>query len=178
MKQTIIFLDFDGVLNSVRSAIAENHYVTALKAKRTMLMGGHGSGFDRVAVNLIYRLIEQTDGYVVVSSAWRKIMSLRDIRTMFHTEFGWPDGDDERIISMTGSSSTGFRGDEIQNWIDEHATGISNFRYIIIDDGGDFYDHQHKRLIQTDPYEGLLYRDYTKALHLFGLSVDPDKEWL
>lgn len=179
MKQKIIFLDFDGVLNSVRSAIADGHYITTLNAKNSILMGTPTSGFDRIAVNLIHSLMKRTGAYIVVSSAWRKTFSLRDIREIFHNEFGWSHEEvTESIIGVTGISDSQSRGDEIQNWIDEHTVGINNFQYIIIDDGYDFHDHQYKRLVQTDPYEGFLYKDYVKALGLFGLERDVDAEWL
>lgn len=179
MKQKIIFLDFDGVLNSVRSVVADKKCVNALNAKHAIL-AGHTitSGFDPIAVKLIWRIMEQTDAFIVVSSAWRKTINLSDIRNIFHTEFGWPDGGDERIIGVTGRRDNGFRGHEVQDWIDNHTVGIRNFQYIIIDDSGDFHDHQFKRFVQTDPYNGLSYEDYKKALQLFNVEPDEHGEWL
>mgnify|MGYP000937116832 CR=1 FL=1 len=176
MKQKIIFLDFDGVLNSVRSVTAEQNLVNAVRAKYDILAGKPiASGFDPIAVKLMWQLIIKTDSYVVVSSAWRKAISLSDIRNIFHHEFGWPSDDaNERIIGVTGRRGDGHRGREIQQWIDDHTVGIANFKYIIIDDSYDFLDHQHKRFIQTDPYEGFLYRDYTKAMDLMDGVVDEE----
>lgn len=174
MKRKIIFLDFDGVINSVRSVVADQKCVNALNAKHAILAGHKiASGFDPVAVKLIWQIIQKTDAYIVVSSAWRKAISLNDIREIFRTEFDWPSGDDERIIGVTGRHDNGFRGDEIQDWIDNHTVGISNFQYIIVDDSYDFHDHQHRRLIQTNPYNGFSYEDYGKALQLFGADEDP-----
>lgn len=176
MKQKIIFLDFDGVLNSVRSVTADKKIINAFQVKHIMLRGDKfTSGFDPVAVKLMWRLIEQTDAYVVVSSAWRKAISLRDIRDIFHGEFGWPEGDAERIIGTTGKRDNGHRGTEVQDWIDDHTVGIKNFQYIIIDDSYDFHDHQMHRFIQTDPYEGFLYKDYTKAMELFGTELEEER---
>ncbi len=174
MKQKIIFLDFDGVLNSVRSVVADQKCVNALQAKHTILAGHTiASGFDPVAVKLIWQIMQKTDAFIVVSSAWRKAINLRDIRNIFHTEFSWPDGDSERIIGVTGRRDNGFRGSEVQDWIDEHTVGIQNFQYIIVDDSYDFHDHQMKRFIQTCPYNGFSYQDYCKALELFGSEEDP-----
>lgn len=170
MKRRVIFLDFDGVLNSVRNAVADGCIINAGKAKKNALLGHKVySGFDPVAVALVYRFIVQADAYVVVSSAWRKTFSLAALRDMFVDEFGW---DASRIIDMTGSNNTsyGIRGHEVQQWIDDNTAGIRNFQYIIIDDNSDFLDHQMKYLIKTDPYEGLLYRDYCKALKLFNIE--------
>lgn len=177
MKQKIIFLDFDGVLNSVRSVTADQKCVNALRVKHDRL-AGHGivSGFDPVAVKLMWQLIVKTDSYVVVSSAWRKAISIADIRDIFHSEFGWPSSEtEERIIGVTGRRDNGHRGSEIQDWIDNHTVGIANFKYIIIDDSYDFHDHQYKRFIQTDPYEGFLYRDYEKAMNLMDGTLDEEQ---
>lgn len=174
MKKKIIFLDFDGVLNSVRSVVADQKCINALNAKHAILAGHTiASGFDPVAVKLIRQIINKTDAYIVVSSAWRKAISLGDIRQIFHTEFGWPDGEEERIIGVTGRRDNGHRGSEIQDWIDDHTVGITNFQYIIVDDSYDFHDHQMKRFIQTDPYNGFSYQDYCNALELFGGEQDP-----
>lgn len=169
----IIFLDFDGVLNSVRSVVADQKCVNAVRVKYDILAGHKiHSGFDPIAVKLIKEIVRRTGARIVVSSAWRKAISLRDIRDIFHGEFGWPDGDDELIIATTGSSDNGHRGTEIQNWIDAYTVDVRNFQYIIIDDSYDFHDHQMKRFIQTDPYNGISYQDYSKALTLFGAEQD------
>ncbi|QDJ96453.1 hypothetical protein Xoosp13_267 [Xanthomonas phage Xoo-sp13] len=174
MKKKIIFLDFDGVINSVRSVVADQKCVNALQAKHAILAGHKiASGFDPVAVKLIWQICNKLDAYIVVSSAWRKAININDIRKIFHTEFGWSSGPDERIIGVTGRHDNGFRGDEIQAWIDSHTVGITNFQYIIVDDSYDFHDHQHKRFIQTDPYNGFSYENYSKALELFGSEEDP-----
>lgn len=169
----IIFLDFDGVLNSVRSVVADQKCINAVKVKYDLLADKQiTTGFDPVAVKLIAEIVRRTGARIIVSSAWRKAISLRDIRDMFHREFNWPDGEDELIIGVTGSVDNGHRGTEIQNWIDEHAVGVRNFQYIIVDDSYDFHDHQMKRFIQTDPYNGMSYQDYSKALELFGAEQD------
>lgn len=174
MKNKIIFLDFDGVINSVRSVVADQKCVNALNAKHAILAGNTiVSGFDPVAVKLIQQIMRKTDAYIVVSSAWRRAITLNDIRQIFHTEFGWPGGEDERIIGVTGRRDDGHRGTEIQEWIDDHTVGIRNFQYIIVDDSYDFHDYQHKRFIQTDPYNGFSYEDYGKALELLGAEEDP-----
>lgn len=176
MKRKIVFLDFDGVLNSVRSVTADQKIVNAVRAKHDLLAGNPiTSGFDPVAVRLVWQLLVKTDSYVVVSSAWRKAINLKDIREIFHKEFGWPSDDaSERIIGVTGSRDNGHRGSEIADWINDHTVGIANFKYIIIDDSYDFFDDQHKRFIQTDPYEGFLYRDYTKAMELMDGILDEE----
>lgn len=168
MKPRIIFLDFDGVLNSVRTCAAEERSIRTTHVQMDVTMGRTvDSGFDPIAVKLLWNVLMKTDSYIVVSSSWRYNLNLAAIRTIFSSQFGWPSGAEQRIIGVTGRSEKGRRGTDIQNWIDDHTVGIRNFRYIIIDDSGDMLDHQFPRLVQTDGYEGFLYRDYKKCLNLF-----------
>lgn len=179
MKPRIIFLDFDGVLNSVRNATADGYVINAGKVKMELVRGGRAitTGFDPVAVKLMWKLAQRADAYFIISSAWRISMSLRDIREMFHYEFGWPiDDENQRILGKTPQHTDSYkmRGNEIQEWIDNHTTGIRNFQYAIIDDSYDMLDWQMKRFVQTDPYEGFLYKDYTAALALFDLDCEEE----
>ncbi len=168
MKKNIVFLDFDGVLNSIRTTVADQKLVRSFQVSESVKKGNRiSSGFDPVAVKLIWRLLELNDAYVVVSSAWRHENNLASLRSIFSGEFGWPSGAEQRIIGMTGHHSTAHRGTEIQNWIDDHTVGVTNFNYVIIDDSSDMLDHQREHFVQTDAREGFLYKDYKKALGIF-----------
>ena len=171
MKHRIIFLDFDGVLNSVRTATAEQRVQRTTHVQHNVTMGRKvDSGFDIIAVKLLWRIIEKTDAYIVISSSWRKNLNLASLRAIFSSEFDWPSGAEQRIIGVTGGSARGHRGTEIQNWIDDHTVGIKNFQYVILDDSADMLDHQFPRFVQTDAYEGFLYKDYKKVLALFQID--------
>lgn len=168
----IIFLDFDGVLNSTRTHLARQRIVNSGKVQqRFMTHGEVDSGFDTVAVGLLRRIVDDLNVGIVISSSWRYSMSLTMLQTMFREEFQWNDAD-RIIIGMTPRSNTGRRGEEIQNWIDEHSPGIRNFQYVILDDSGDMEEHQFNRFVQTDFDEGFGYKDYKKVRSLFGDDRD------
>ena len=60
MAEKIIFLDFDGVLNSLRSYAAYGD-----------------ATFCRTSVDLILTLLKQTGAKIVISSSWRESFSLK-----------------------------------------------------------------------------------------------------
>lgn len=174
MKKSILFLDFDGVLNSLKIVVATQVCRRSTEVVEQSL-AGHSidSGFDPVAVKLLHRLIKLTDTYIVISSSWRYNMNLKTIRSIFTEEFGWDDAE-ERIIGITGRSDTGRRGIEIQNWIDDHTVGIKNFKYVILDDNADMEDNQFSHFVQTDADDGFGYKDYKKALVILGFADSED----
>ena len=115
----VLFLDFDGVLNSSRTCAAFDGYPFDLERDF--------SQFDHVAIALIQKVCEKTDCKVVVSSTWRlgtpaKLMieklKLPIIgRTPTTPELGLP-------------MSSG-RGNEIEAWLETHPEVTT---YAIVDD--------------------------------------------
>lgn len=159
-----MFLDFDGVLNSIRTVVADQKVTYALAAKRTMLVSGEiDAGFDLVAVALIHRLATVTNSKIVISSSWRYTFGLEDLRKMFHGH-GWQDAD-ELIIGMTPRSDRGHRGTDIKMWLDSHAK--TPHEYVIIDDNTDMTDEQKENhFAKIDDVEGFLFRDYIRCLEI------------
>lgn len=156
-----IFLDFDGVLNSVRSVVADQKLTYAMAAKRSILLSGEvDAGFDAIAVALIHRLATVAGAKIVISSSWRYTFRIDEIRTMF-SGFGWKNTDD-LIIGMTPCLDNGHRGSEIKMWLDEHTN--TPYEYVIIDDDSDMLDEQKEHFVHTDTVEGFLFKDYMKSL--------------
>ena len=60
----IIFLDFDGVLNT-------EYYQNYLMSKREQWQDGHGAFFDPEAVQQLKRIIEATNADIVIESSWK-----------------------------------------------------------------------------------------------------------
>ena len=171
MCNKIIFLDIDGVINSTRTCAAYKNLSGAYFAKMKRGTDEFRAEFDPIAVRLIENLVIEANAKIVISSSWRAVFSLDELQEMFHREYNWPSAEGEYIIDVTPEFPRSSRGAEIQHWIDNNTVGIPNFRYIIIDDGYDFLDNHFTRLIQTDPYEGFLVKDYNRALELFDLPV-------
>jgi hypothetical protein len=156
-----IFLDIDGVLNSTRSMIAARiqrpieGYVSYTERHYTEL--------DPVAVNLLRTLVHETKAEIVISSSWRKLYDEIDFFKRVFAKFNWYNAP---VIGMTPCVDSGFRGQEVQQYIDtnDFFTGP----YIILDDDGDFFEHQP--LIQTDADIGISTKDFYKAKEMFGFK--------
>lgn len=135
MSRCIIFLDVDGVLNSLRSTLA---------------FGGCGKPeqLDQVAIGLLRRLVRelQADGWspgVVMSSTWR--LHLPDI--------SWWTG--FLGVSVVGCTpelghATARRGHECLEWLVRNAPDAP---FVCIDDDADFLPDQV--LVQTKFEDGL-----------------------
>jgi hypothetical protein len=145
MTKPVIFLDFDGVLNSLRSALA---------------FGGCGRHqFDAVAVDLMARLAGAADARVVVSSAWRigaTVESLRAILGEYSTTLAG------RVIGMTPRGLE-CRGAEIARWLAENPNE-HNRSFVIVDDDADMLDGQLPHFVQTRHRDGFGVPEYLRAL--------------
>ena len=145
MKRPIIFLDFDGVLNSLRSTLA---------------YGGCGEHqFDEVSVNLVARLAGSANANVVISSAWRignDVLALRAILSRYSTTLA------SRVLDKT-PRGTGCRGEEIAQWLAENPNEHDGV-YVIIDDDSDMLDGQISRFVKTTHRDGFGVPEYLQAL--------------
>lgn len=135
---SVIFLDFDGVLNSLRSAIAFETY----------------QRFDPVAVKIVRRLCDETDSKIVVSSTWR-IGHTVDTLQLRMRECG-AGALSPLVIGMTGRDGK-IRGDEIRAWLNTNPV----HRYVIIDDGSDMHPDQY--FVKTDHAVGMDSRAFNAA---------------
>lgn len=146
-QKPVIFLDFDGVLNSLRSTLA--------------MGGSNRHQFDAVAVNLVSRLAKGADANVVVSSAWRigsDVPELRGILSSYSCSLA------SRVISMT-PRGRGKRGEEIAQWLAENPND-HNRSYVIIDDDSDMLDGQLPHFVKTNHRDGFGVPEYLKALSI------------
>lgn len=177
----VIFLDIDGVLNTIQG----NCY--------HMIHGQHSGArwkekFDReerphdfkhfmsldwcpVAIsNLTWILRSDPDIKIVVSSVWRLSWTEENQRWLF---VHFPEIFD-RVIGRTkrlfdDKGQTVRRGLEIQEWLDrERAKGTDITGFAIIDDDADM-EHLIHHLVQTDGYHGLTYKDIDRTLNLLGV---------
>lgn len=135
----IVFLDFDGVLNT-RSSVHDGVHLESDKV---------------VILNKICKIIKAK---IVISSSWRIIYTLDEIRLLL--ERTGLKGTD--VIGVTPVSEDDFRGDEIKTWLENNPVD----RYVIIDDTDAFHHYQKKVHIQCDPYVGLTEKNAYDAVKI------------
>ena len=159
----VIFLDFDGVLNS-RQFMESGQFGTG-----EGLDFGH-SQIDPAAVERLNKIVEATGAKIVISSSWRHIWSLGEIVKMLKKRgFRFTDS----IIGVTPSLLSN-RGSEVAEWLgrqEEHARigGDSVQSYAILDDSTDFEPEQHEHMVHTDAHFGLTDDDIGRAISILGM---------
>lgn len=151
----IVFLDFDGV-------------ITTLKSNWTL---------DKKKMELVKRICDETGAKIVISSSWRRytleqtieLITIRQIEKGLQP-FLYPDdviGITDRIYGFKhGNREKHFRlyrGVEIEKWIAEHPE-VTN--YVILDDDGDMLLCQKDNFIKTHALRGISKRDVEKAIKI------------
>lgn len=150
----IIFLDFDGV-------------ITTIKSKWKL---------DSDKIDLLGKIINETGAKIVISSSWRRcnLYETKEYLTTInhYVPFAFPYVD--LIIGQTKhiwfSNIDGFeklripRGVEIDLWINENKEKIDN--YVILDDDSDMLYCQKDSFVHTNTYKGLSINDVQKAIKI------------
>lgn len=161
--QKVIFLDFDGVMNTGR-------YIAERRRNGLPVSDRYGYLFDPEAVENLRRIIDATGAEVVISSSWR-LEGEERMKDMWH-ERALPG----QLIGITGQSlhanfpmSAGetagaAKGEEIRGWLKEHAS--KPYRYVIFDDEADIRPEQRPHFIQTDPRIGITRADAERAIQI------------
>ena len=138
----VIFLDVDGVLNSVR-----DYYSIDLVTD---------SHFE-----LLKELIDITGAKIVLSSSWR--FGIDDVNCSAHNLITRLSEYDLTIFDKTPVLRGKKRGDEIRAWLDKHE-GITDF--VILDDESDMCEFTKTNLVKTDTNFGLNKRHVEKAVEI------------
>ena len=155
--KNIIFLDIDGVLNSLKW---RESFITKVMRKNNEKL--EIRLLDPLPIYLLLKLIRKTSSRIVMSSAWRNGKKTYFWRLFYDMGFRFKLSD---FIGETPDLHDKKRGYEIQKWIqDNNYTG----KYIILDDDNDFLKGQLEFLIRTNHKYGFSINDYYKALNLLG----------
>ena len=155
----IIFLDIDGVLNSVSSMVAYHHLLGPSKT-----IYSETDRLDPVAIGLLKYLVDAADAKIVVSSTWRLNYSATELIAVF-AKHGW---EHMPIIGSTGRGGIGtVRGDEIKDWLDDVGGEVTN--YVIIDDDSDMLPEQLPHFVNTSGTTGFTLLNLCEALRIFGV---------
>ena len=147
----IIFLDFDGVLNT-------EHYQGLLQYQGKPWQDEYGAFFDPKAVKQLKRIIDATDADIVVESSWKYLgldamKELWEVRNLPGT-----------IIDITPSLLGKNKGVEIASWLSKYAK--QDLRYVIIDDEFVILDSQLPHFILTNTYEGITEEQANRAISM------------
>ena len=147
----ILFLDFDGVLNT-------EYYQGLLQYQGKPWQDEHGAFFDPNTVKQLKRIIDATDADIVVESSW-KYLGLDAMKEM------WMARDlPGKVVDITPSSVGDNKGVEIASWLSEHAK--QDTHYVIIDDEYVILDSQSSHFVLTNPYEGITEEQANRAISM------------
>lgn len=149
----ILFLDFDGVLNS-------RQWGEYFIRKEGKIFYGP-EHFCPVAMSNLLHIYKKTRCRIVISSAWRHFHSLEILRGMLSV-YGI-QGED--VIDVTPTKFNGTRGQEIQTWLDTEKPDV----YAIVDDNDDMLSDCHgDKFVQTNADHGLMWADAVRLINILG----------
>jgi hypothetical protein len=147
----VIFLDFDGVLNSAGSFLYESN--RRKKRKEQNLKGPVNETLCNVCTaNFQHVLDKYPEVKVVISSTWRELFTLDWLKSKLES-YGI---DGSRVIGITPKEEYGNRGIEINRWLSNNPLVA---HYVIIDDNdwGIIDIHTRDRFVQTTWDGGMTY---------------------
>lgn len=164
--EKIIFLDFDGVLNS-------NDWYVRRQDKYDMDAVENNyplSEFDPDAVNRLNTIITLTGAKVVVSSSWRHGRTIEELQTILDSVSFIGEVIDKTLFFGGIEGYTVPRGCEIEAWLDKKGFQRINWskeeqqkyidkspikNYIILDDDSDMLYNQKEHFVHTGWKYGL-----------------------
>lgn len=163
----LIFLDFDGVLNS------ELFYKNRSKELNKR---GRRDELDRNTIKLLNEFLKRVNGKVVVSSTYRKGCTIQELTDLL----GYFGFDGEIIDKTPVLGRFCVRGNEILEWIKDNKSLVGPYyeykNYVIFDDDSDMLYWQRNNFIHVDPYVGLTPRDFFIAEKILQSAINPI-EW-
>jgi hypothetical protein len=158
----VLFLDIDGVLNSTKWYMKRQK----LKEEGKTFMWRDEAEFDPEAVAHLEKImVAHPDVEIVISSTWRILHPLAEIRGYIKTAGG--ELASSKVIDKTprgkmvdGFEMSSIRGDEIKRWMDLLGDEIKS--YVILDDDSDMRPDQKENFVQTNHMNGLTDADAQK----------------
>lgn len=164
----VLFLDFDGVLNSVQSEILneKNEWEQRVFGPDD----SYGLVIDRQLCKVFNKLMQYVpDTKIVISSSWRTQYELYEIIDILNDNgFKYT----ENIIGITPTTYK-TRGDDIKDYCETHS--ITN--YCILDDGTDMLPEQKNRFVLINAIIGLTILDIFEAVRILDPYNDVLKKY-
>lgn len=158
----IVFLDFDGVLNS------HLYFKSTPRGKELH------DDIDPEAVARLNTLCTETGAKIVVSSTWRLGRPVDALQAILDAR-----GFKGEVIGKTEDMRCGpnsdaiLRGNEVLQWIKAHPAECGapywDFsEYVILDDDSDFLYWQRNNLVLCDPFAGMTPQTVFRAKKVLG----------
>lgn len=133
----IIFLDVDGVLypyhdrkfltkkpeNIKKKLIRKDRIFKQANALELQLVY---EGWNKQAVSYVKRLVEETDAKIVISSSWKYLRSLEDMKLLFKIY-----DLDSYVIGLTKDTADFLKETQIEDYLQHHK---EIEKYVVIDD--------------------------------------------
>jgi hypothetical protein len=154
----IIFLDFDGVLNTIAYLMRMGERWTSRTPEAHAL--------DPELVGRLNAIVDATGALVVVSSSWRHgrtVPQLQDLLSARGFKGTVLDTTPRSVPCLNELSRRmcGDRGDEIRAWLNGRHYVIAG--YVVLDDSGDM-DAVRDHFVQTATNEGLTDDHVSRAI--------------
>ncbi|NUP08375.1 MAG: hypothetical protein HOW73_20185 [Polyangiaceae bacterium] len=155
----VLFLDIDGVLNDHAFLIEAD----TGRAEETVVEWRPVSHIDAAKVAELNRVIDATGAKVVLSSSWRKIYPLAEMREILKSR-----GFTGALIGKTPSCSGSGRHREIKRWLEEQFRPVEAFA--IVDDDEDAGYGLERHFVRTtfQPRGGLTAEHADKLIRILG----------
>lgn len=169
----VIFLDFDGVLNT-------ENYQRKLHQEGKPKWDSFGYLFDPEAVGNLKKVLDSVpDSLLVINSSWKlegieRMISLWKARNLPGTinsitpDYA-PDLLNIDLEELDNIMLLSGKGNEVKQWLSQN--GAEGCPYVIFDDIPDFLPEQEAHLICTDPRVGITFEDAIKAINLLTFSA-------
>jgi len=167
----ILFLDFDGVLNT-------ENYQAQLRLERRAVRDEYGPLFDPAAVGNLKKILDAVpDVRIVIESSW-KVEGLGHLRRMWERRGlpgkihdVTPDVMSEELLTLDLSDPDVMsqledlgKGREISLWMEQHAEG--ECKYVILDDVPEFSGELAAHHVLVRPDVGITAVDADKVIRL------------
>jgi hypothetical protein len=152
--KSVIFLDFDGVLNCQLFYDSSEYHPNDFQMDSQF--GHNEANCSPSRIKLLNQLCIDTNAFVVVSATLRNSYTVKELRDLFYKLGGTFEIEDK-----TDSCKCRIRGVEIHNWLVDNSQkyfGVPYYdfsNYAIIDDDSDMLLEQYENFFYVDNYSGL-----------------------
>jgi hypothetical protein len=158
-----LFLDIDGVLNSVRYMTATTDAILKAETKDDQAL----SWLDPEAIALVNRIVNETGCEVILSSSWRIVHRMSEVTeylakkgAAFTLSGRTPHG----VVTEDGNTCW-HRGAEIRYWLEANAKHPFVFA-ILDDDRFDIIDYFPVQFVNTHGDSGITEADALKVISI------------